>query len=298
MLQDTLCRHPQIAYIDNSMNRFPDVFCATDHFRKLLRLDFEVERYLADSVPVSPASPSDAVSFWSNWFRMDPFSMEYQEVTPADFSTEDRAGIDETIRKVLWCYGDPSKRFFNKVIPLSTYVDTLQDLFPDARIIHIVRDPRMTANSMVKLCKLEIEHQKEFKLYRLDPEKGEEYFIPYPRFPRLPEYVAEYGLTDLRTTAHIWQEVVNRVEESRPRVPHFYEVRYEDLLEEPRAELARLLEFCELPEVPEDNDHYWGKVNTIGSIKHKREYKDFGIVEEICSDGMQRFGYEKVGAAA
>jgi hypothetical protein len=296
MLQDTLCRHPQIAYINNTMNRFPDVLCAVDHFRKRLGLDFEIERYLVDSVPVSPGGPSDALSFWSRWFDVDPYSLEYRDIQAKDLPADARAAMHETIRKVIWCYGDPRMRFFNKVIQCTTYVDMLRDLFPDARFVHIIRDPRMTANSMVKLVKLEVQHQKEFGLYRLDPEQGEQFFIPYPRFPRLVEYIRTYGLTDLRTTAHIWQEVMDLVDDARERCPHFHEVRYEDLLEQPESELGRILDFCELAPVSRDNEYYWGKVRQIGTIHHERSYGEFGVVEEICREGMMRHGYRQSSA--
>lgn len=296
MLQDTLCRHPQIAYINNTMNRFPDVLCAVDRFRKRLGLDFEIERYLVDSVPVSPGGPSDALSFWSRWFDVDPYSLEYRDIQAQGLSADARAAMHETIRKVIWCYGDPRMRFFNKVIQCTTYVDMLRDLFPDARFVHIIRDPRMTANSMVKLVKLEIQHQKDFRLYRLDPEQGEQFFIPYPRFPRLTEHIRTYGLTDLRTTAHIWQEVMDLVDDARERCPHFHEVRYEDLLEQPESELGRILDFCELPPVSRDNEYYWGKVRQIGTIHHQRSYGEFGVVEEICREGMMRHGYRQSSA--
>lgn len=297
MLQDVLCRHPEIAYINNTMNRFPDVFCATDDIRKRLHLNFEIERYLADSVPVSPDGPSDALSFWCEWFRMDPFSLEHRELGPDDFSAADRAGIHETIAKVIWCYGDQRKRFFNKVIQCTTYIHALLELFPDARLLYIIRDPRMTANSMVKLCRLEIEHQREFKFHRIDPEKGEQYFIPYPRLPRLQEYAASFGLDDLRTTAHVWQDVVDLVDEAREGLPYFHEVRYEDLLDDPEGALGRILEFCELSIVPRDNEFYWGKVRRIGTIHHERSYGDFHVVEQICGEGMARHGYLRDRAA-
>lgn len=293
MLQDVLCRHPQIAFINNTMNRFPDVFCATDHIRERLRLDFEVERYLADSVPVSPDGPSDALSFWCEWFRMDPFSLEYRNLGPGDFSEADRTRIHDTIRKVIWRNGGQRKRFFNKVIQCTTYIHALLDLFPDARLLYIIRDPRMTANSMVKLCRLEMEHQREFKLHRIDPEKGEQFFIPYPRLPRLEEYGASFGWDDLRTTAHIWQDVVDLVDETRGGLPYFHQVRYEDLLDNPENELGRILEFCELSNVPLDNEYYWGKVRKIGTIHHERSYGDFDIVEQICHEGMKRHGYRR-----
>jgi hypothetical protein len=291
MLQDTMCRHPGIAYINNSMNRFPDALCATDYFRRKLRLDFEIERYLADSVPVSPGSPSDALSFWTRWFDIDPFSLAYHEFDAADISPATRSSMDETIRRVIWCYGDPQRRFFNKVIHCTPYVELLNALFPDAKLVHIVRDPRMTANSMVKLCRLEIEHEKKYGLYIKDSEHGDRFFISYPRLPKLKEYVDRFGLLDLRTTANIWRDTIEIVDRAMKNGVRVHEVRYEDLLADAKGELARIYEFCELPDVTAENKSYWSKVATIGSIHHQRNYGDFAEVEEICRDSMNRHGY-------
>jgi hypothetical protein len=287
MLQDLLCSHPDVAYVNNAMNRFPTTFCAVEHCRRRLKLDFEGERYLADSVRVSAGSPSDAIAFWVEWFKLDPFSLEYRHVRSADFTPVEVERIYETIRKVIWCHGDPTKRFFDKLLAPLPHLEVVRDLFPDAKFVHIIRDARLTANSMVKLCRLEIERQRRHKI-----DAGhEQSVVPYPRFPRLAEYVRRYGAEDVRTTAHLWNDAITYVDSVRATLPHFHEVRCEDILRDPRGEVGRILEFCELAPVSEKTASFWSKIGEVGSVHHTNKYQGFEVIEEICRDNMRKHGY-------
>ncbi len=287
MLQDLLCAHPDVVFVNNTMNRFPTTFCAVEHFRRRLKLDFEGERYLADSVMVSASSPSDAIAFWAEWLKLDPFSVEYRQIRSADLTPAEIGRIHETIRKVIWCYGDRSKRFFNKLLAPLPHLEVVRDLFPDAKFLHIIRDARLTANSMVKLYRTEIQRQKRYKLNG----EHEQFFVPYPRFPRLAEYVRRYGAEDVRTTAHLWNDAITYLDNVRSVLPHFHEVRFEDILQDPRGEIGRALEFCELSPVSEDRESFWSKIGEVGAIHHTNRYQEFEAVEEICRDNMSKHGY-------
>jgi hypothetical protein len=287
MLQDLLCAHPDVAFVNNTMNRFPTTFCAIEHFRRRLKLDFVGERYLADSVMVSASSSSDAIAFWGEWFKLDPFSVEYSPLRTADFTPADVERIHETIRKVIWCNGDRSKRFFNKLLAPLPHLDVVRDLFPDAKFLHIIRDARFTASSMVKLCRKEIERQKRFRL----AVGAEAVFVPYPRFPRLAEYVQSYGADAVRTTAHVWNDAITYLDGLRPSLPHFHEVRFEDILADPRGAVGRLLDFCELAPVTEDQHSFWSKIAEVGTVHHTNRYEEFEVVTEICGDNMRKYGY-------
>jgi hypothetical protein len=68
-------------------------------------------------------------------------------------------------------------------------------------------------------------------------------------------------------------------------------VRYEDILAEPKTEIRRILNFCELPSPSENDKIFQGKIARIGVVHHKNTYGSFDIVETICRKNMQRFGY-------
>lgn len=290
MLQDIICSHPQVAYITNMMDTFRSCFCAAEHFRRIFRFDVKGERFLKDSVEVDVNSPADPVATWAEWLHQDPFHAQYQELTMADFSTEDIARIKESIRKVIWCFGGRANRFECKTPALLPHALLLKEIFPDAKFIHLVRDARASANSLLKLFRLCNEQLSAIRKRKGLPVSGSS-FIPYPRMARLQEHIDTYGPDDIRTTAHLWNDGVEFVRKNRDLLPHFHEVLYEDILAEPQMEIRRILDFCELPYPAEETEEFWGKVAKIGVVHHKNVYGRFDVVESICRKNMQRFGY-------
>ncbi len=290
MLQDVICTHPRVAYITNTMHQFRRCFCAAEDLRRRLRLNARGERYLGDSVVVDAGSPNDAIAFWGEWLRQDPVSLDYVERTIEHFSPGEIEEIRRTIRKILWCFGPTPHRFFSKNPGFLPYLSLLKDLFPDARFLHIVRDPRMTANSMVKLYRIE---QRQLARLRRNRAHGilEEQFIPYPRLPNLKTYVARWGPDDIRTTAHLWRDAVKFVGTLKARLPSFLEVRYEDILEDPPGMLSRIFAFCGLEEPGPNDVAYRRKLEGVGKIHHTNRYGQFERIEAICGEVMARYGY-------
>lgn len=129
-------------------------------------------------------------------------SLEYRQIKADNLAPRNIAEMLDTIRRVIWVQAGKA-RFFSKLLVVLPHLDTGRNLFPDAHFVYIICDARQTANSMVKHCRLELEHQRRIGLTHHDSEGRKQFFVPYPRFPRRPEYVAEYGLFDVRTTAHL-----------------------------------------------------------------------------------------------
>lgn len=292
MLQDLLCAHPSAAYITNMMYMFPDCFCAAEHFRKRLSLDVRGERFLQDSVEVGGGSPADPVGLWATWLKLDPFSLAYQPSRITDYTPAEITAIQDGLRRVLWCFGGAGRRFVCKTPALLPHILLLRDLFPGARFIHLVRDARQNANSMLKLRRLCREQWQRIRARRSDAPNLPD-LVPYPHLPRLAERVVQYGADDIRTTAHLWNEAMAFIAAARPQIPadQFYEVRYEDIVARPKEELPRLFRFLELPEPPAACTAYQQRLAGVGSIHHQNRYSGFEIVEEICGATLKNFEY-------
>jgi hypothetical protein len=285
MLQDILCAHPQVAYFTNAMHMYPTCLCAVEDLRKRFRLDFSGERFLQDGIRVGTGTPNEGHAFFARWLDRDPYALDGVKVHFNDLSEAQKEAMGRTIRKVLWSFGGQGKRFFNKNPNSLFYLPLMQEAFPDARIIHIVRDARQVANSMLKLYA-----RTQAQLARI-PRQDDRPFIPYPRYANLRHYVETYGAEDLRTTSHIWRDAMAFVDSCRGDLTHFYEVRYEDILADPRGEIERLLAFCELPPVTEPDAPFWQKVNGVGAVSHTNQYGNFDLIESICGEYLTRYGY-------
>jgi hypothetical protein len=291
ILQDVLCAHPHLAFVTNAMNEYPACFCAIEALRKRFDLDFKVERYLGDSLEIRPGSANEGLALLARWAGIDLYSLEGQKLRKEDFSPEEMALGLETIKRIIWCFGYGPRRLFNKNPGLLPYLSMLPELFPDCRIIHLVRDPRMCANSMLKLCRLNRAREVEMRRKLGSPRDEQSLFLPYPRFPRLAEYVETFGADSISTTAHLWNDAMTFVEGARQDVRSFYNVRYEDILANPRQEILKILDFCELSTVDDPQAPLWTAAARIGAIHHTNAYGNFELIESVCRDNMRNYCY-------
>jgi hypothetical protein len=106
--------------------------------------------------------------------------------------------------------------------PTHTYrIKVLLDLFPDARFVHIVRNPYVVFPSTVNLWQSLYAHQG----------------LQHPAFEGLEDYVFDNFI-------HMYE----KLEEARPMLDssRFYELRYEDLVRDPIGQLRTIYEHLEL----------------------------------------------------
>lgn len=290
MVQDVLSRHPQIAYLTHAMDLFvdPELFRAVEFLRTRMNLNIRGERYLKDSVEVDGGSPSEAMRFWGTALKLDPFELQWPHRRIEDFSAGEIEQLKDYLRHVLQCFQHPfHRRLLSKSPALLTELQLLQDIFPDARFIHLVRDGRMVANSLIKLYRRQVEQNERMQ----HPMFTDKAFVPFPRVPGLSEWVERWGAEDLRTTANVWNSSIDVVEQTRPGLKYFHEVRYEDILTDPVGEFDRILEFCALTPASADDAAYQEALSRVGVLRHSNRYDGFDQVEKIADDNLRRYGY-------
>ena len=154
-----------------------------------------------------------------------------------------------------------------------------------------MRDGRDNANSLLKLHRLCNEQWRAIRERAGETVPEDQIFVPYPRFPGLPGYIEEFGADDIRTAAHLWKDGVNYVRDIKDKLPTFYEVRYEDILKAPREEMGKLFDFCELERPTPENQAFEAKIGGVGVVRHKNKYGNYDVVEEICREPLERYGY-------
>jgi len=291
MLQDLMCANEAFAYTTNFMDicRNSSV-CAAESLRKKFGFNIRGERFLKDSVLVDGGSPADPVATWLDVFGVDPFRIPPRSEAPAAPSPEVADDARRRVKAAIWTFGRPWRRFFCKTPMLLPHATELQGIFPDAKFIHLVRDPRAVANSMVKIHRLCAE-QLEAICARGRRKRPEGEFVPYPRLPRLAEYLDRFGPEDVRTTANLWNDAIDSVDAARAGSGAFHEVRYEDILTEPERCLRELFAFCEVDYPPEGNASFRELVGRIGKTHHRNAYAGFSTIEAICAERMARYGY-------
>jgi hypothetical protein len=129
-----------------------------------------------------------------------------------------KAGFLRFLRQLT--YKNP-RRLVLKSPPHSCRIRVLLEMFPDARFVHIVRDPYVVFPSTVNLWK---------SLYR-------KHGLQRPTFAGLEEHV-------FQTFVRLYQ----RLEEGKKLIDpaRFFEIRYEDLIRDPVGQMRRLYEQLDL----------------------------------------------------
>jgi hypothetical protein len=167
------------------------------------------------------------------------------------------------------------KRLVLKSPPHSCRVRVLLEMFPDARFIHIVRDPYVVFPSTVNLWK---------SLY-------ETHGLQRPTFAGLEDYV-------LRTFTHLY----DKIEEARALLPpsRFFEVRYEDLTRDPVGRLRALYEQLELGDFENLRPHlekYLERTAGYATNRYRLTPEQRAAVTEHWGPVIRHYGYAEHPAA-
>ena len=149
---------------------------------------------------------------------MYPGSLDLSGLTPAELARWKRTFLRflQTLT-----FRDP-RRLVLKSPPHTARVPVLLELFPDARFVHIVRDPRVVFPSTVNLRK------------------------SMTRGTLLPAPDGEPGWR--RRCSSEFRVIYDRLEEARPlfKPGRFHELRYEELVKDPVGEMEKVYAALEL----------------------------------------------------
>jgi hypothetical protein len=166
-------------------------------------------------------------------------------------------------------YRNGGRRVILKSPPHTCRVPTLLRLFPEARFVHIVRDPYSVYPSTLHLWRVLA------GVHGLQP----------PDWASLPEFVL-----DTFTTFHA------RLEESRPLVPkgRLYDLRYEDLVRDPVGELAKVYRALDLGEFEPARagvESYLARVRGYEPGRYLLTDEERDVVRSRWGEVIGRYGY-------
>jgi hypothetical protein len=162
------------------------------------------------------------------------------------------------------------RRLILKSPPHTCRIPTMLELFPNARFIHIIRDPYILYASTLKLWRTMYTTQG----------------LQRPTFAGLEEYVLQN-----------FEKMYRCVERDRPLVrdDRWFEIRYEDLVRDPGPILESLYSALNLgdyaiarPEI----EQYLAAVRDYAPNKHHLSDSDRLLVTERWGNVIQRYGYE------
>jgi hypothetical protein len=168
------------------------------------------------------------------------------------------------------------QRIILKSPPHLARIKALLEIFPDARFIHIVRDPYVVYASTINLWKTLYQYQS----------------VQRPKFVGLDQYV----FTCFERMYRAFEAQRNLVDPSR-----IYEVRYEDLVRDQIGEMRKLYEHLDLGEfenVLPQLERYMAGTKDYKTNKYEIAPELRRQIDDRWGRFMRRYGYCQETAAA
>ena len=159
----------------------------------------------------------------------------------------------------------------------------LQAVFPEARFIHVIRDGRAVASSWLQM--------PWWNVYE-GPNRWED-FGPLPQ-----QYAAEWqrsGESFVVLAGLAWKLRIDAFEQTRAAIPpdQWVDVRYEDVIADPRLQVKALLEFVGLDWTPRFEAcfaHY--RFQPSRSFRHDLSPANLTRLEQALAGHLRAYGYE------
>jgi sulfotransferase family protein len=227
----------------------------------------------------------EAYTLWNNVFP--GFAKPFRDLVEDDVTPYVRQRFRSVVDEIAQYQG--KNRFIAEYSGWSR-IEFLKSIFPDARFIHIVRDGRAVAHSY-----LNVPWWRGWEgvyAWQWGTPNGE-----------IKEMLSRYHHSFLALAAVNWLLLVNNIcEKARSlREGDFLSVRYEDLVEDPRREAFRCIEFCGLHPNPRFEKH----VSTVRIVdantnalrippwRASLSERQVDMLNDLLRDALARFGYSE-----
>lgn len=211
------------------------------------------------------------------------WDLRYYDKSADDHRDENDANFWETSRirsslavRLLF---SRRNRLINKNNQNSLRLRYLKNAFPDAFIIHVIRDARPVVLS---------------NMSRVEKDRYRRGF-PFGRFPKPVAWRSYMDKPVVEQFAHQWRDITAEIRKDGPAVfgpDQYTEVKFEDFCADPEGTIRRIDLFCDLPDIDRDA----AALASIGSgdsdgWTSKLPATDIERINQITGDQMAVFGY-------
>ena len=266
-----LARHPQLMWLSGLSDRYPtkpgvNRWAVTAMGNPLLH------RLLGGRI-----QPGECYKFWDRYaygFSTPCRDLFKEDVTPR---------MKKQVRSAMESLLTPTRNRLLLKIAGWSRIGFLKEIFADAKFIHIVRDGRAVASSVM--------HVDFWRGWR-GPQGWGAGLLP-------PEDQAAWDRTNRSFVALAgiqWQLRTRAMEAARQKIDpkDFFEVKYEAFCDQPLETYRRVLEFAELPQSTVFEQHI--KKASIKSTSNRwRDDLTSGqqvILDDLLREDLRRYGYD------
>jgi omega-hydroxy-beta-dihydromenaquinone-9 sulfotransferase len=266
-----LARHPRTMWLSGLSDRFPtrtawNRAAVSAMHRPLLRRLFG-----------SRVQPSEAYLFWD--YHAYGFSAPCRDLLRGDVTTRVRKQVRAALEPMLTRERD---RLLIKITGWPR-IGYLREIFEDARFVHIVRDGRAVASSLLHV---------DFWLGWRGPQGWRAGLLSAEDQATWEGYERSFAaLAGLE-----WRIQMRAIEAARRGLgpDQFLEIRYEDFCRQPWETCRRVLDFAELPASPEFERQVRAEpirdMTNRGRGDLTQAQQD--LLDDLLRDDLPRYGYQ------
>ena len=266
-----LSEHPHLAWLPGRISsRYPE---RLELIRLLMKgLDYPLVRELLRR----KINPAEGYPFWEHHCK--GFSAPYRDLVAADVTDKAKKHIPRTMEQILT---EKRDRLLLKITGWPR-IGFLSNIFEDAKFIHVMRDGRAVANSMINVHFWQgWKGPQDWGWGELSPAQEQEW--------------NKHGQSFVVLAAIQWKILMEAMEKAKNTVSSecFLEIRYEDLCADPIDQVQKVTQFCELPWTV-GFERQLGKYqlkNTNDTFKYDLTAKQQSDLEEVLGDYLRRYGY-------
>jgi hypothetical protein len=275
VVHDVLARHDGIAFISNVQDSFGGL---VDPYGRLNQLLYRGLPAKAAGLRWSPGTPSEGYRLLDR--RVSTIlSRPFRDLTAEDATP----WLMERVRRFFTlCMREQRSPLLLHKFTGWPRVGFLDQAFPGARFIHIVRDGRAFANSYLHVHWAPYGGPTGWDWGSLPPAYEDE----WERSGR--SFVVLAGI--------VWKVLIEAFEEAQTKIAPdaWLELRYEDVVADPRTSFARMLSFLELDW--DDRFEGWFSRYTFGRDRgdaYRSELRpaDCALLDSILGEHLARYGY-------
>lgn len=220
--------------------------------------------------------PGESYPFWEQHCK--GFSAPYRDLLAADATDKDKSHLPRTVGKILT---EERDRPLFKITGWPR-IGFLSEIFEDASFVHVMRDGRAVANSMLNV-------------YFWQGWKGPHHWGWGELSPAYRDEWTERGQSFVVLAAIQWKLLMDAMENAKCSISseRFLEIRYEDLCSDPVGQIQKVTQFCELEWTDgfERQIRNYRPTNTNDKYKHDLTAKQQNDLEEVLRDYLMRYGY-------
>jgi len=266
-----LSEHPRLAWLPGKVSsRFPERL-------ELGRLVMKGLDYpLLGELLKRRIKPGESYPFWEHHCK--GFSAPYRDLLAADVTEKDRSHLPRTMAKIL------SERRNRLLLKITGWprIGFLSEIFGDARFIHVMRDGRAVANSMLNV-------------YFWQGWKGPHDWGWGELSPTQEIEWNDHGQSFVVLAAIQWKILMDAMEKAKGTISSekFLEIRYENLCSDPVGQLQKVAQFSDLEWTGsfERQIRKYQPRNTNDKFKYDLTAEQQSDLEEVLRNYLMRYGY-------